>query len=119
MGLGLIVEIGTICGSARPATRAPLRCVVLRGSCEPVLGTPARGGSAADASETMCENNSTGLQTREATDESNDTDIIEASVDTEIIADGGRLECSDCEETFVREYTLNAPQYFTGHREEQ
>ena len=53
------------------------------------------------------------------TNDTSDPDTIVAGDDAEIIADGGRLECSDCEEAFDRESTLNAHQYFTGHGEEQ
>lgn len=49
------------------------------------------------------------------TDDTDDPDIIVADDDAEIIADGGLLECPDCEKTFVRESSLRLHKFFAGH----
>ena len=63
----------------------------------------------------MYENDSTGLESRDTTDESSESEIIVAEDDAEIIGDGGLLECPQCEKTYVRESSLKQHQFFAGH----
>ena len=67
----------------------------------------------------MYENNSTGLESRDTTDESSESDIIVAGDDAEIIADGRLLKCPQCEKTDVCEPSLKQHQFFAAYEVEE
>ncbi|MFB6085565.1 MAG: hypothetical protein ABEJ84_01950 [Halodesulfurarchaeum sp.] len=91
-GYNLLVVSGTTYGSGRPKARNAIRGIPLRESCEPVIGPPARGGSAGTSSETMSNHDSTGLESREPDDASTDEDILIAGNGAEILTDGGEQD---------------------------